>query len=158
MKLPKLGDKFLVTKTYYSGGMPSSTFVVLGVHIEIRADEDRPDFVWYCVYVDKVHDDLFHSKILHVSLCLENALDYIANLTPYEEPEENADSGSAIEEEGTCDGRKRPESVTGVQEETGDFYDAGHDRGESSGRRHNLTDTVKRVSGVPGRLGGVSYA
>lgn len=94
MKLPTSNEKFIVMKdscavSCYRG------FVVSGVHIEIRADDNRPDFVWYCVYADKVYDDLYRGGCLYVALCLDHALDFIAQyLTLYQEQEEKSDEGS----------------------------------------------------------------
>ena len=49
MKLPTSGEQFVFTKkdSYLYGS------VVSGVYVEIRADDRKPDFLWYYVYVDK---------------------------------------------------------------------------------------------------------
>lgn len=100
MKLPKRDEKFVVNRTYEGEECSFYGFVVSGVHIEIRADDDDiiPDSVWYFVYVDKVYDGLFHGKCLYAAICLDHALDFIDQyLTPYQEQEEKADEEPAAE-------------------------------------------------------------
>lgn len=159
MKLPKRKEKFIVDASYEGEECSFYGFVVSGVHIELWGDDNNPDFVWYCVCADKVYDGLFRGRCLHVALCLEHALDFIAeHLLPYEEPEEKAEE-EPITEEGTSDGRRISESASGVLEEksaTGVLEESGalaavdYSLGKFSG-------AVENVFGVPDRLGGVSY-
>lgn len=98
MKLPKREDKFVVNVTYEGDKCSFYGVVVSGVHIEIRGDDVKPDFVWYYVCADKVYDGLFSGRCLHVALCLEHALEFIAEkLTPYQEQEEKTDEEPAAE-------------------------------------------------------------
>lgn len=107
MKLPKLKDKFVVNRTYEGEQYSFYGFVVSGVHIEIRGDDDNPDFVWYFVYADKVYDGLFHGGCLYAAMCLQHALDFIAQyLVPYKESEEEIEKGSVVEKEDNEDAER----------------------------------------------------
>lgn len=156
MKLPKREEKFVVNMTYEGEECSFYGFVVSGVHIEIRGDDD-PDFVWYYVCADKVYDDLFSGRCLYVTSCLDYALDFIAqNLVPYKEPEEKADEGSVVKEE-ISDGRGL-EIVSGIQKETGTLDRVDHGSGKYGGCNHALNSTVESTLEIHGRLGGVSLA
>lgn len=97
MKLPKSNEKFAVTgkKSPFYGN------VVSGVHLEVRADDEVPDKLWYYVCVDRVYEGDIISRYgcyLYGSFTLEGAFDCIAQyLTPYQEQEEKADEGPAAE-------------------------------------------------------------
>ncbi len=75
----------------------------------------------------------------------------------YLEPEEKAENGSDARE-GTSDGRRIPDSVSGVLEETGVLDTVDHDCGKFFSCRHNLTYAVESGLGAADRLGGVSLA
>lgn len=153
MKLPTSNEKFIVMKdscavSCYRG------FVVSGVHIEIRADDNRPDFVWYCVYADKVYDDLYRGGCLYVALCLDHALDFIAQyLTPYQEQEEKVDEGPAAEAVDSDDSEVVSENMASGSD-TGDNDSPG-----SAGCFCGSGSTFGFfVSVVTRSLGGVSFA
>lgn len=156
MKLPKRDEKFIVNFTYEGEECSFYGFVVSGVHIEIRGDDD-PDFVWYYVCADKVYDDLFSGRCLYVTSCLDSALDFIAqNLVPYKEPEEKADEGSVVKEE-SSDGRGL-EIVSGIQKETVAMDGVDSAPGIYGFSHHILTEIAENSFGVFSSLGGVSLA
>lgn len=98
MKLPKRDEKFVVSRTYEGEECSFYGVVVSGVHIEIWGDDNKPDFIWYYVCADKVDDRFLFGRCLHVALCLEHALDFIARyLIPYQEQEEKPDGEPASE-------------------------------------------------------------
>lgn len=98
MKLPKRDEKFVVSRTYEGEECSFYGVVVSGVHIEIWGDDNKPDFIWYYVCADKVDDRFLFGRCLHVALCLEHALDFIARyLIPYQEQEEKLDGEPASE-------------------------------------------------------------
>lgn len=90
MKLPKLEDKFVITEKK----SPCYGNVVSGIHLDVRADEDNPDRLWYYVRVDRAYEgDVIscYGGYVYASLTLEGALDYVAQyLTPYQEQEEES--------------------------------------------------------------------
>lgn len=95
MKLPKREDKFVITEKK----SPCYGNVVSGVHLDVRADEDNPDRLWYYVRVDRAYEgDVIscYGGYVYASLTLEGALDYVAQyFTPYQEQEEKSDEGPA---------------------------------------------------------------
>lgn len=150
MKLPKREDKFVVNVTYEGDDCSFYGFVVSGVHIEIRGDDVKPDFVWYYVCADKVYDGLFSGKCLHVALCLEHALEFIAEkLTPYQEQEEKADEEPAAEAVESVN----PEVVPGnmVFNRSGSVRD-GNDSRESAGSLCSSDSVCGIPSGFPGKI------
>lgn len=103
MKLPRIDEKFIVTDA-------SSKFygnIVSGVHVEIRADEDNPDRLWYYVRVDKAYEGdivLLYGGYARASLTLEGALDYVAqHFVPYQEQEEESDEKAASDKAAECE-------------------------------------------------------
>lgn len=95
MKLPRLLDKFVIineASCLYGN-------VVSGVHLDVRADEDDPDRLWYYVRVDRAYEgDVVSSYggYVSASLTLEGALEYVSHyLTPYHEQEEKPDEEPA---------------------------------------------------------------
>lgn len=158
LKLPKYEDKFTVNTTYEGEGCSLYGFVVSGVHIEIRGDEND---VWYYVRADKVYDDLLCAGYLYAALCLEDALNFIAEyFVPYEEPKEKADNGSAAREEEIMDGGRLGvfEVSSGIQEETGVRVAAGHVPGKFFSGYPVFIENPKAAPGRIGRLGGAAYA
>lgn len=159
MKLPKRDEKFVVNMTYEGEECSFYGFVVSGVHIEIRGDDNDPDFVWYYVYADKVYDDLFHGGCLYVAMCLEHALDFIAQyLAPYKEPEEKAEEGSVVKEE-TSDDLRGMGNLSEIQKETGAMFIVDDSPVLYGGVYHGLSEIVSNAFGAfRCHLGGVSLA
>lgn len=97
MKLSKREDKFVITEKK----SPCYGNVVSGVHLDVRADEDNPDRLWYYVRVDRAYEgDVIscYGGYVYASLTLEGAFDYVAQyLTPYQKQEEKADEGPTAE-------------------------------------------------------------
>ena len=83
--------------------------------------------------------------------------DGVARISFYLEPEEKVENGLDARE-GTSDGQRRPDSVSGVFEETGVLDTVDHDCGKFFSCRHNLTYAVESGLDAADRLGGVSLA
>lgn len=165
MKLPRLEDKFVIsneTSRFYGN-------VVSGVHLDVRADEDNPDRLWYYVRVDRAYEGdvvSLYGGFVSASLTLEGAFEYVAHyFTPYQEQEEkpgeepapgtvdSSEEGSVVEKENSdgqesSDRRGRSEGDSRVQEETGLLVTAGHDCRKYAGRRHTPIGTAKDTFGV----------
>lgn len=146
MKLPKDEDKFVVTdKTSFFYEK-----VVSGVHLEIWGDEAFPDKLFYHVCADVSYSD----RYIRAFFTLKEALDYIAQyFTPYQKQEEKTDEELIADKENS-DGQRGPESISGVQEETGKLDHADHDRGKFSGLHRAFIDVTEVPPAVTSSQGG----
>ncbi|MDE5894347.1 MAG: hypothetical protein K2H45_15645 [Acetatifactor sp.] len=88
MKLPKSDEKFVViakNRPLLAGS------VVSGVHVEIWADNDNPDVVFYHMCINRVYDSDYVSRYGNSVYCLDtlNGLMERFNqyFAPYQEPE-----------------------------------------------------------------------
>lgn len=150
MKLPKREEKFVVNMTYEGDDCSFYGFVVSGVHIEIWGDDVKPDFVWYYVCADKVYDGLFSGRCLHVALCLEHALEFIAEkLTPYQEQEEKADEEPAAEAVESVNPEVAAENMVSGQPGSGTD---GNDSRKSAGSLCSSDSVCGIPSGFPGKI------
>lgn len=155
MKLPKREDKFVITEKT----SPCYGNVVSGIHLDVRGDDYGQ--LWYYVRVDHAYEGNViscYGGYVYAARTLKDAFDYVAKcLTPYLEPEEKVENGLDARE-GTSDGQRRPDSVSGVFEETGVLDTVDHDCGKFFSCRHNLTYAVESGLDAADRLGGVSLA
>ncbi|MCM1411404.1 MAG: hypothetical protein NC305_12760 [Lachnospiraceae bacterium] len=160
MKLPTSKERFL----FISMHLPLlAGSVVSGVHVEIRSDDFNPETVCFYLCIDQVHDISYdyiseYGKYIFCARSLEELMkDFDKVLVPVRDVEMHCQEMAAlemVEEEEGSDGQRGPESISGVQEETGKRDHADHDRGKFSVLHPAFIDVMEVPPAVTSSQGG----